>query len=400
MVEGRSGVAPITLFDASSFPVRIAAEVKQWPSTVPQTPAKWGRQSRQAQFATFAAAKAVSSSGLNDGDYDPRRFGVYLGCGEVFQDFSQFSQLAAHALSGDRVSIEAFIRESRNLLESDDDLTMEPGIATSYIASHFNAQGPNANYVCACVSSTAAIGEALEVIRRNEADLMLTGGAHSMIHPFGITGFHRLSTLSVRNSEPEKASRPFDRDRDGFVVGEGGVVFLIEELEHARRRGADIWCELTGYGSAHDAFRITDPQPDGRSASRCMQLAMDDARINAEDIGYISAHGSGTVANDRIETLAVKRAIGQKARQIPMSSIKSMTGHLTTACGALDLLVCAQVLREKVVPPTINNDTVDPDCDLDYVPNLAREVVCRNVLSNNFGFGGQNVSLVVSQLAS
>lgn len=400
LVEGKSGVAPITIFDASTFPVRIAGEVKDFDLAYDEGhAAAWHGQSRQAQFAMGAAIQAVQSSGLDLGRCNPQRLGVYLGCGEVFQDFSQFSQLAAHALAGDQMSLEAFIQASRHLLEKDDGPSFEPGIATSYIASHFNAQGPNANYVCACVSSTAAIGESLEVIRRGEADMMLAGGAHSMIHPFGITGFHRLSTLSTRNDEPDKASRPFDRDRDGFVVGEGGVIFMIEEYEHAKRRGADIWCELSGYGSAHDAFRITDPQPEGRSASRCMSLALKDAGMNTNDIDYVSAHGSGTVANDRVETLALKKALGADARRVPMSSIKSMTGHLTTACGALDLLVCALAIRNQVVPPTINNDTPDPECDLDYVPNTARDLICRRILSNNFGFGGQNVSLVVSQLA-
>jgi 3-oxoacyl-[acyl-carrier-protein] synthase II len=401
LIEGESGVAPITLFDASNFPVRIAAEVKNWePSDIDETPAQFQRQSRQAQFAFGAAVAACKAAGLEEFDYVPNRLGVYLGCGEVFQDFSQFSQLASSALAGGQMDIESFVQHAQQLLEKGEELNFEPGIAASYIASRFNAQGPNANYTCACVSSTVAIGESLEAIRRGDADMMLTGGSHSMIHPFGITGFHRLSTLSTRNDEPKQASRPFDRDRDGFVVGEGGVIFLVEELEHAKRRGADIWCELSGYGTAHDAFRITDPQPNGRSATRCMSLALQDARINTDDIDYVSAHGSSTMANDRIETLSVKGALGAHAKRIPMSSVKSMTGHLTTACGALDLLVCALAIRTKVVPPTINNDTPDPECDLDYVPNVAREVTCRHVLNNNFGFGGQNVSLVLSELAS
>ena len=401
LIEGESGVAPITLFDASTFPVRIAAEVKNWaPSDIDEPPAHFQRQSRQAQFAFGAAVAACKAAELEDYDYVPNRLGVYLGCGEVFQDFSQFSQLASSALAGGQMDIESFVQHAQQLLVKGEELNFEPGIAASYIASRFNAQGPNANYTCACVSSTVAIGESLEAIRRGDADMMLTGGSHSMIHPFGITGFHRLSTLSTRNDEPDKASRPFDRDRDGFVVGEGGVIFLLEELEHAKRRGADIWCELSGYGTAHDAFRITDPQPNGRSATRCMSLALQDARLNTDDIDYVSAHGSSTMANDRIETLSVKSALGAHAKRIPMSSIKSMTGHLTTACGALDLLVCALAIRTKVVPPTINNDTPDPECDLDYVPNFAREITCRHVLNNNFGFGGQNVSLVLSDLAS
>lgn len=401
MVEGESGVAPITLFDASSFPVRIAAEVKNWNlNDLVEIPGEFKRQSRQAQFAIGAAIEAGKAAGLDEIDYVPSRRGVYLGCGEVFQDFAQFSQLASSALAGDQMNIETLIRHARLLAEQGGESNYEPGIAASLIASRFNAQGPNANFTCACVSSAAAIGESLEVIRRGDADVMLTGGAHSMIHPFGITGFHRLSTLSTRNDEPDKASRPFDRDRDGFVVGEGGVIFVVEELEHARRRGADIWCELSGYGAAHDAYRITDPEPEGRSSARCMSLVLEDAKLNTDDIDYVSAHGSGTLANDRIETLALKKALGADAKRTPMSSVKSMTGHLTTACGALDLLVCALALRTNVVPPTINNETPDPECDLDCVPNAAREVKCRHVLNNNLGFGGQNVSLVLSELAS
>lgn len=401
MVEGKSGVAPITLFDAASFPVRIAAEVKNWNlRDQEETLDHFARQSRQAQFAIAAAIETGKAAGLDDIDYRPDRLGVYLGCGEVFQDFAQFSQLASSALAGDRMDIESFIQHAAQLFNEGEEFNNEPGIAASLIASRFHAQGPNANFTCACVSSAAAIGESLEVIRRGDADMMLTGGAHSMIHPFGITGFHRLSTLSTRNDEPDRASRPFDRDRDGFVVGEGGVIFLVEELEHARRRGADIYCELSGYGTAHDAYRITDPEPEGRSAARCIKLGLRDAKLNPDEIDYISAHGSSTVANDRIETLALKRALGAHAKRIPMSSVKSMTGHLTTACGALDLLVCAAAIRTKVAPPTINNDTPDPECDLDCIPNTARELRCRHVLNNNFGFGGQNVSLVLSELAT
>ncbi len=218
-----------------------------------------------------------------------------------------------------------------------------------------------------------------------------------MIHPLGVGGFHRLSTLSTRNDPPHKAARPFDRDRDGFVVGEGGVVFVLEGLDHARARGADILAELTGFGSTHDAFRITDPQPYGESAAVCMQQALDDARLNPADVDYINAHGTGTPANDKAETLAIKRALGQHAYHVPVSSTKSMTGHLTTACGAIELLACVLAIRDNVVPPTINYETPDPECDLDYVPKTARQVECRHVMNNSFGFGGQNVTLVVSR---
>jgi 3-oxoacyl-[acyl-carrier-protein] synthase II len=263
------------------------------------------------------------------------------------------------------------------------------------LAGIFNAQGPNANYTAACVSSTQAIGEATDVIRRGEADLMLAGGAHSMIHPFGLTGFLRLSVLSSHNDP--KAMRPFDRNRDGFVVGEGGALVVLEELEHAKRRGAEIWAEVAGYGSSQNAFRITDSHPEGRGISDCVESALQDARLSPDQIDYINAHGTGTVENDRVETLGLKKVFGEHAYKVPVSSTKSMVGHLTTGCGALELAVCLMTLQSGVVHPTINYETPDPDCDLDYVPNAAREVSCQHVLSTNFGFGGQNAALVVSR---
>lgn len=226
---------------------------------------------------------------------------------------------------------------------------------------------------------------------------MFAGGAHSMIHPFGITGFHRLSTLTTRNDEPQKAARPFDRERDGFVVGEGGTVLVLEELESARRRGANILGELTGWGITHDAYRITDLDPEGRTAARSMMLALEDAGLNPEDIDYINAHGSGTVINDKTETLAIKQALGDCAYHLPISSTKSMTGHLTTACGVLEAFVCLMAIRDGVVPPTINYENLDPECDLDYVPNTSHEVPCKVAMSNTFGFGGQNVVLILER---
>jgi 3-oxoacyl-[acyl-carrier-protein] synthase II len=226
---------------------------------------------------------------------------------------------------------------------------------------------------------------------------MLCGGAHSLIHPFGLTGFTRLSTLSTHNENPQTAMRPFDRDRDGFVMGEGGVVLVLEELEYARQRDADIWAEFKGWSATHDAYRITDLDPEGRAACRCIKLALDDARLCPEDIDYINAHGTATVMNDKTETLTTKLAMGSCAYHIPMSGTKAMTGHLTTACGAIEAAVCLLAIRHGAVPPTINYETPDPDCDLDYVPNTARDVACKHVMSNNFGFGGHNTSLIFSR---
>ena len=396
---GKSGVGPITIFDATKFPVRIAAEVRNWnPAEMGEGWQRWKDHPRQTQFAIAAALKAFRSAGLSDTAIDPLRMGVYLGCGEIFPDFQTTCRRTAEATDIAGFQLDAFLAIAAEASGHDSDSLLEPASAVSSIASILNAQGPNSNFTTACVSSNIALGEAAEVIRRGEADVMFTGGAHSMIHPYGIAGFHRLSTLSTNNADPKGASRPFDLDRDGFVVGEGGILLVLEEFEHARRRGADIWAEVTGWGSSHDAYRITDLEPRARSAVRCIKLAFDDAGLNTDEIDYINAHGSGTVLNDRVETVSLKQAFGERAYRIPISSTKSMTGHLTTACAAMETLLSLMALRRGVVPPTINYETPDPDCDLDYVPNAARDVRCRHVLKNSVGFGGHNVAVVLSRV--
>jgi len=397
LVEGRSAVGPITLFDAGNFPVRVAAEVRDWDiSEVGEDPKRWQHEPRQTIFTVAAAKKAVQNAGLELAKVDPVRFGVSLGCGETYPDFGRFGRLMAMAVGSGRFESGTFVHKSLQNGHLGREAPWEPNLPASYLAGIFNAQGPNANYTAACVSSSQAAGEAADIIRRGEADVMLAGGAHSMIHPFGLTGFHRLSVLSMRNDPT--ASRPFDRNRDGFVIGEGAAVVVLEGLEHARRRGAEIWGELTGYGSAQNAFRITDSHPEGRGISDCVRQALDDAQLNLDEIDYINAHGTGTVENDRVETLGLKRVFGELAYRIPISSTKSMIGHLTTGCGAIDLIVCLMTLRSGVVHPTINYETPDPECDLDYVPNAAREVPSKHVLSTSFGFGGQNAAIILSRL--
>jgi 3-oxoacyl-[acyl-carrier-protein] synthase II len=263
----------------------------------------------------------------------------------------------------------------------------------------FNAQGPNLNCLTACAASSQAIGEAAELIRRGDADVMLSGGTHSMIHPFGVTGFNLLTALSTRNDAPTKASRPFDRDRDGFVLGEGAAMVVLEEFEHAKARGAIIHGELLGYGSTADAFRITDTHPEGRGAASCVRMALADAQLNLDDIHYINAHGTSTDVNDKVESLAIKTVFGDQAYRIPVSSTKSMMGHLIAAAGATEMIICLMAIRDNVLPPTINYETPDPACDLDYIPNTPREASCRYALSNSFGFGGQNVALIVGRCA-
>lgn len=399
LVEGRSGIGPLTLFDASNFPVQIAGEVHDWDiSAAGEDPRLWEDQPRQTAFAVGAAVDAVRGSGLEDAGVDPLRVGVYLGCGETFPELKEIGSLVGDALEGERLNLEKFIRSAQQVCRPEMEWVYDPCTAASCVAGRFNAQGPNLNCIAACASSAQSVGEAAQIIRRGEADVMITGGAHSMIHPLGMTGFLRLAALSLHNDEPTKAIRPFDRYRDGFVVGEGAAILVLEELQHARRRGAEIWAELTGYASTQDAFRITDAHPEGRGATTCIRQALADARLTPEQIDYINAHGTGTVVNDRVETLAVKRAFGRQAYKVPISSVKSMIGHFTTGSAAFELIVSVMAIRNGVIPPTINYETPDPECDLDYVANTARQLECRHVLSNSFGFGGQNAVLIASRV--
>jgi 3-oxoacyl-[acyl-carrier-protein] synthase II len=277
------------------------------------------------------------------------------------------------------------------------ELEQEPNMPAGHLAGMFNAQGPNINCLTACAASSQAIGEATEIIRRGDAVAMISGGTHSMIHPFGVTGFNLLTALSTNNDEPTKASRPFDRLRDGFVLGEGAAMVVLEELEYAKRRGAHIYGEIRGYGSTADAYRITDIHPEGRGAISCMRMAINDARIAPADVHYVNAHGTSTLVNDRVETLACREVFGEAAEHVPISSTKSMMGHLIAAAGVTELIVCLLAIRDNVLPPTINYDNPDPECNLDYVPNEAREARCDIALNNSFGFGGQNITLVVGR---
>jgi 3-oxoacyl-[acyl-carrier-protein] synthase II len=267
----------------------------------------------------------------------------------------------------------------------------------NHLSELFDARGPVFNCLTACAASSQAIGEAAEMIRRGDTDIMITGGTHSMIHPLGVAGFNLLTALSTRNDSPELASRPFDKTRDGFVLSEGSGVLILEDLEHAKKRGAKIYAEFAGYGSTADAFRLTDPHPDGRGAIQAMKLALSDARMNAADVDYINAHGTSTQLNDQIETRSVKEVFKEKSYSIPMSSIKSMLGHMIAAAGVVELIASILTIRESVIPPTINYKEKDEACDLDYVPNEARKKNVKTVLSNSFGFGGQNIALVVRE---
>ena len=372
--EGRSGVGPITLFDARTFPTRIAAEVSNFRLGEYRTDAdRWREHSRTSQLALASATLALSHAGLDDPQLDRSRFGVYLGSGEGQQDFDRFVNLVHRSSHDGRVDTARFTSLGLNSLHPTREDDQEPGGSAGHLAAVFGARGPNLTCQTACAASAQAIGEATELIRRGSADVILAGGTHSMVHPLGLTGFILLTAMSTRNDEPLRASRPFDRDRDGFVLGEGGGVLILEELEHARERGAIIHGEIAGYCSTADAFRLTDSHDDGRGAIAAMRGALADAGASPADIGYINAHGTSTPSNDAIETLAIKRVFGDAAFQVPISSTKSMTGHLVSAGGAVEAIACLLAIRDGVLPPTINLENRDPDCDLDYLPNEARE---------------------------
>jgi 3-oxoacyl-[acyl-carrier-protein] synthase II len=350
------------------------------------------------RYALAAGQQALADAGLLEIRGDRSRMGVYLGSGEGKEDFEALSSsTATSTAAGERT---ANIREAVGLLykrlNGPQEAEQEMYGPSGYLADHFALEGAFASCQTACAASSQAIGEAMELIRFNEADVMLAGGSHSMITPLGISGFNRLTALSQRNDSPTTASRPFDLTRDGFVIGEGAGLIVLEELEHAKARGANIYAELTGYGTTADAYRMTDPHPQGRGAIRCMADAIADAKLNPTDIGYINAHGTSTQANDAAETAGIKAVFGDYAYKVPISSSKSMLGHLIAAAGVAELVISVMALKNGVIPPTINLETPDPECDLDYVPHRAREVRFRHVLSNSFGFGGQNIALVAS----
>ena len=401
LLRGDSGVGYITLFDASNFQTKIAAEVKDWSmSEIGEDPAQWENQDRHTRFAVGAAWKAMKDSGLMGTDYDPMRIGVYTGAGEGKQDFDQFTQMILAGLQPDgSLDTGKFVRKGLEILDPIREIEQEPGMPAAHMAAFFNARGPNVNCLTACAASAQAVGEASEIIRRNEADLMIAGGAHSMIHPFGVTGFNLLTALSTNNENPTKASCPFDKKRDGFILGEGAAMVILEELEHAQKRGAKIYGELVGYGSTSDAYRITDIHPEGRGAISCMKMALVSAGLEPKDIDYINAHGTSTSVNDRVESLAIRETFGDYAYKVPVSSTKSMTGHLIAAAGASELIYCLLAIRDNILPPTTNYETPDPVCDLDYIPNEARKAKCDIAMTNSFGFGGQDITLVVRRFA-
>jgi len=409
LLRGESGVAPTSIFDASTFASSFSAEVKGFELArfLGEQYEPHQRASRNSAFALAAARMAWDHAGLDGAEaLDRTRVGVYLGGGEGPMDFDNFVAAAVagwdRQADGGRGNLDTrrWAEVAYERLDPITELEQDPNMAAGHIAVLFGVEGPNLNTLTACAASTQAIGEATCLIRQGQADVMITGGTHSMIHPFGVTGFIRLTALSTRNESPQTASRPFDRTRDGFVIGEGSGMLILEELEHARRRGARILAEVIGYGSTADAFRVTDMHEQGRGPTAAMRRALDDAGVTPEQIDYISAHGTGTEENDKIETMSIRQVFGPHAKRVPVSSVKSMLGHLIAAAGAVELIACVLAIRDGIIPPTMNYQHPDPNCDLDYVPNEARRCPVRTVMSNSFGFGGQNDVLVIRAMDS
>jgi 3-oxoacyl-[acyl-carrier-protein] synthase II len=400
LLNGESGIAKTSIFDASTFPTTFSAEVKHYDlkSHVADA-ANHGAIGRNTSFALGSCAQAWKMAGLDREKLDLDRVGIYLGSGEGSLDFDAYTTAALTAWKPDADDIDAvkwaeIALERMNAIR---EIEQEPNMPLSHLALLTGARGPAMNCLTACAASTQAIGEATEILRRGDADVMIGGGAHSMIHPFGVTGFNRLTALSTLNENPTCASRPFDAHRGGFVLGEGAGMVILETLEHAQARGATILAEVVGYGSTADAFRITDQDPEGMGAVVAMQEALADAKLTPRDVHYINAHGTGTRENDGNETTAIKKVFGDHAKNVPISSIKSMMGHLIAAAGAVEMICCVLAIRDNILPPTTNYETHDPECDLDYVPNKARAAKVDVALSNSFGFGGQNDTIIVKR---
>jgi len=384
LLAGKSGIGPVTHFDASEFPTRIAGEVKDFDPSAFMDKKDVKRTDRFVQFAIAATKMALEDARLKIEEQDPERVGVYIGSG--------IGGLATWE-DQHRVLLEKGPRRVSPFLIP----MMIANMAAGQVSIHFGLKGPNSAPITACATGTHAIGDAFKIIQRGEADVMVAGGTEATIRPLAFAGFCAAKAMSTRNDEPEKASRPFDKDRDGFVMGEGAGVLILEELEHAKRRGAPIIAEVIGYGMSADAFHLTQPDPDGDGAKRAMLAAIRDAGIRPEEVDYINAHGTSTELNDKVETQAIKAAFGEHAYKLAVSSTKSMTGHMLGAAGAVEAIATALALRDQILPPTINYETPDPACDLDYVPNEARRAPVRVALSNSFGFGGHNATIALKR---
>jgi 3-oxoacyl-[acyl-carrier-protein] synthase II len=384
LLAGQSGIGLITRFDTAQYPVRIAGEVKGF------DPLNWlekkdvKKMDPFIQYALAASDFAMQSSGLKITPAMETRVGVHIGSG--IGGFSTIEREHTELLKGGPRRISPFFIPSAII-----------NLASGQVSIRYRAKGPNTSTCTACSSGAHSIGDSMRIIARNEADVMICGGAEAAITPMGVGGFASMKALSTRNEEPTRASRPFDKDRDGFVIGEGAGILILEELEFAQKRGARIYAEMAGYGMSGDAFHITQPSEDGDGAYRVMTNAIEDAGIRPEQVNYINAHGTSTPYNDKFETLAIKRVFGEHAYKLAISSTKSMTGHLLGAAGGVEAGIAALAVYHQLMPPTINYEIPDPDCDLDYVPQQKRAGQLEYVLSNSFGFGGTNVALLIKR---
>jgi 3-oxoacyl-[acyl-carrier-protein] synthase II len=385
LVAGKIGVNRVTLFDPSSFACQIGAEVRDWDVNQFMDPKEARRNDRYTHFGFVAAMQAVADSGIDMSSEDGDRVGVIIGSG-IGGMHTYETQLKNLFERGPR-KVSPFTIPS-----------LIGNMCSGLVAIELGARGPNFGMVSACATGTHSLGEAAHAIRRGDADVMVAGGSEAAITPFAYASFCSMKAMSTRNDQPQAASRPFDRNRDGFIMGEGAGVLVLESLEHARARGARIYCELAGYAATCDAYHITQPDPDGKGLSMAMRRALDSAGAHPDSVDYINAHGTSTPYNDKFETLAIKKVFGTHAQKLPVSSTKSMTGHLLGAAGGIESVVCVKTIEQGIVPPTMNLEEPDPECDLDYVPNAARHVKVRTVLSNNLGFGGQNASVVFRAL--
>ena len=384
LIAGKSGAGPITHFDPVAHKTRFACEVKGFDPAALFGSKEARRMDRFCQFAVAAAQEATAHAALQITEENRDRIGVIVGTG-IGGIGTLLEQVEVMREKGpERVS--PFLVP---MMISDN--------AAGTIAIRMGVRGPNAAFVTACATGSNAVGEATEMIRRGSADVMLAGGAEASIVSVAMAGLNVMTALSTYNADPARASRPFDKNRDGFVMGEGGAILVLESLEYALARGANILCEVSGYGTTDDAYHISAPAENGAGAALCMKIALENAGLNPEDLDYINAHGTSTYLNDKSETAAIKTALGEHAYRLPVSSTKSMTGHLLGASGAVEAAICSEIFQRDLLPPTINYETPDPNCDLDYIPNLARAAHPRHIMSNSFGFGGHNATLIFSR---
>lgn len=406
MLTGKDGFAKTTIFDASTFPSKFGAEVKDYDlARHTKNPGLHEYANRGSSFVVGAGAEACRQARIDvdtdspaDG-IDRRRMGIYLGAGEGSVDNDVFFNALAKGWDNDKDEMDwsVWAKVAFGGMHPLKELEQEPNLPAGHLALLTGARGHTRSCLTACAASTQAIGEAVMIVRRGQADVMLAGGAHSMIHPLGVTGFNRLTALSTRNDSPHTASRPFSASRDGFVLGEGAAIVVLESLTSAKERGVEILAEIIGFGSTSDAFRVTDMHDEARGAVQAINMALADAQLTYKDIDYISTHGTSTSENDSIETLAIKTVFGDHAGNVPVSSAKSMFGHLIGATGCAELITCVLAIRDNILPPTKNLHDADPELDLDYVPNEPRKAKVDIAMSESFGFGGQNNVLIIKR---